>query len=173
MNSFQTLMSIATCATTPGEYYESGAWGRMGKDGPSFTFGKDGGAAAAAAGRGPRSRGRGDDAPGPGAYWADDAEDGAGDGAGGRTTRGFSFGGGRVGKAWDTAGPGGDAPGPGTYYDDIVKGASTGAAFSFGTGPRSALGGRKAGDALPGPGDYSADTSDVVGRCRLTFSNPR
>jgi len=100
-------MSIATCATTPGEYYESGAWGRMGKDGPSFTFGKDGGAAAAAAGRGPRSRGRGDDAPGPGAYWADDAEDGAGDGAGGRTTRGFSFGGGRVGKAWDTAGPGG------------------------------------------------------------------
>jgi len=54
-----------------------------------------------------------------------------------------------------------------------IEGASTGAAFSFGTGPRSALGGRKAGDALPGPGDYSADTSDVVGRCRLTFSNPR
>ena len=148
----------------PGEHYDPdrGAWGQMGKTGPSFTFGGGGGGGGGKGGGSSSAAARDASSsssfsvPGPGAYYRDgDDGDDAVDRAGGRTARGFSFGG-RTGKAWDAAGPGGDAPGPGTYYNDVhqlgrgvadrVKGPGTSPAFSFGTGPRSDLSGSKASE---------------------------
>jgi hypothetical protein len=96
----------------PGEYDadKSSAWGCVGKSGPSFTFGgrkDDGKGKRTAAARDVSSSSSSFSVPGPGSYYRDDDDDdGGGDKAGGRATRGFSFGG-RTGKAWDTAGPGG------------------------------------------------------------------